>query len=136
MASDRRSSSTVCCGDRCARLSNYFDAISSALAPTDVPLPSISISTRTKTCADALMTTAPNRNGFANGTGRSKNAMSRTAKRGGMVCASIQRALGEEMFSDALHQLGEHRIGHGVERARARQRHIVDGGDRAGPLGH
>ena len=31
------------------------------------------------------MTTAPNRNGFVNGTGRSKNTMSRTTKRGAMV---------------------------------------------------
>ena len=33
MVSERPNSPTVCCGDRCARLSNHFDAINSALAP-------------------------------------------------------------------------------------------------------
>src|SRR6059058_5535579 len=137
MVSERPNSPTVCCGDRCARLSNHFDAISSALAPTEVDLPSTSTSTRTKTCAEALIATAPNRNGFVNGTGRSKNEMSRTAIRGGMAfLTSIQRALGEEMLTDALYQFGEHRIGHGIERTRARQRHLVDRRDRTGPLGH
>src|SRR6266404_6793716 len=50
--------------------------------------------------------------------------------------ASIQRALGEEMLADALHQFGEHRISHGVERARAWQRHLIDRRDRARPFGH
>src|SRR6266576_3633191 len=137
MVSERRNSPMVCCGDRCGRLSNHFDAINSALAPMEVPLPSTSTSTRTNACTEELITTAPNRKGFVNGTGRSKNEMSRTAKRSGMVfLASVQRALGKKMPADALHQFGEHRIGHGVERARARQRDIVDRGDRAGPFGH
>src|SRR5690242_11932697 len=97
----------VCCGDRCGRLSNHFEAIISALAPIDVPLPSISISARTKTCTEEVITTLPNRNGFANGIGRSKNEISRTATRGGMAFPLIQRALGEEVFSDPLHQFGE-----------------------------
>ena len=49
---------------------------------------------------------------------------------------SVQRALGEEMLADPLHQFGEGGIGHRVQRARARQRHVVDRRDRAGPLGH
>src|SRR6185312_13501148 len=105
--SDRRNPSTVCCGDRCARLSNHLAAIISALAPTDVPLPSISTSARTNTCTDELITTLPNRNGFANGIDRSKREMSFMARRGGIAASLVQRALGEEMLADPLHQFGE-----------------------------
>ena len=70
--SERRNSPTVCSGESCGRLSNHFGTSSSALAPTDVPLPSTSISTRTNACGVALMTTAPNWNGRTKRTGRSK----------------------------------------------------------------
>src|SRR5882757_9258214 len=98
----------VSCGDKCGRLSNHFATRNSAVAPTALPLfllwPSTSISTRANICGVALMTTAPNRNGRAKLTGRSKKAISRTAKRGGIGLFSIQRALGEEVFADPLHQ--------------------------------
>src|SRR5204862_468790 len=83
----------------------------------------------TNACGVALMTTAPNRNGRAKLTGRSKKAISRTARRGGMDKTSIQRTLREKMLADALHQFGEDGIGHRIERARARQRHVVDRGN-------
>ena len=76
--------STVSSGDRCGRLSNHFGTRNSALAPIALPSPSTSISTRTKACGVALITTAPNRNGRAKVTGRSKKDMSRTAKRYGI----------------------------------------------------
>ncbi len=58
-----------------------------------VPLPSISISARTNTCTDDVITTLPNRNGFANGIGRSKNEISRTAmtRRHGVLHSSPAR---------------------------------------------
>ena len=61
--------------------------------PIALPLPSTSISTRTKACGVALMTTAPNRNGRAKVTGRSKKAMSSTAKRSGIEASSQSSAL-------------------------------------------
>src|SRR6202035_1161184 len=134
--SDRLNSSTVCSVESDARLSNHFGTIISALAPTALPLPSISISARTKTCEAASTTTAPKRNGRAKRTGRSKSVISRTARRSGIVTPLIQRALREEVLADALDQFREDRIAHDVKRARARQRHITDRRDRAGPLGH
>src|ERR1041385_180351 len=116
IVSERRNSSAVCSDDRCGRLSNHFGASNSAVAPTDAALPSTSISTRTKICVAAWMVTAPNRNGRTNGTGRSNSTMSRNISRGA-IKASIQRALREKMLADALHQLGEHRIGHRIQRA-------------------
>ena len=74
MSSERRNSATVCSGESCGRLSNHFGAISSALAPTDVPLPSTSTSTRTKACTADVIVTAPKRNG------RAKVPAARTAK--------------------------------------------------------
>ena len=85
MASERRNWSTVSSGESCGRLSNHFGAISSALAPTDMPLPSTSISARTKACTADVIVTAPNRNGLAKETGRSNSEISRTANRGGMI---------------------------------------------------
>src|SRR6266567_273818 len=130
ISSERRNPSTVCAGDNSGRLSNHFGTSSSALAPTATPLlvvlPSTSISTRTNSCGVALMVIAPKRNGRANCTGRSKNAISRSFRRGAM--ALVQRTLREKVLADALYEFGEHRVGHHVQRARARQRHVVDGG--------
>src|SRR5215204_6549176 len=120
ISSDRRNSVTVCSGDRCGRLSNHFGTRNSALAPTALPSPSTSISTRTKACGVALMTTAPNRNGRAKVTGRSKKAKSFTAKRYDIKQLSVQRALGEKVLTNPLHQFGEGGIGHGVQRTWAR----------------
>src|SRR5580658_1203972 len=47
-----------------------------------------------------------------------------------------EAAAAAAVLANTLYQLGEYRIGHDVERARTRQRHVVDRGDRAGPLGH
>ena len=93
MASERRNSATVSSGESVGRLSNHFGTSNSALAPTEVPLPSTSISARTNSCAAALIATAPKRNGRTKRTGRSKNAMSRTATRGGMVWCPQSSAL-------------------------------------------
>src|ERR1051325_10824936 len=106
MTSERRNSAAVCSDDRCGRLSNHFGASNSAVAPTDVPLPSTSISTRTKICVAARIVTAPNRNGRTNGTGRLNSAISRNLSRGA-IKTSIQLALREKMLADALHQLRE-----------------------------
>ena len=101
--------------------------------PSTRPLPSTSISTRTNACGAASTITAPKRNGRAkrDRAFEQRDIMHHEAKRHGASLPQSQRALGEEVLADALHQLGEDRIGHGIERARARQRHVVDRGDRA-----
>src|SRR6476661_8162974 len=69
----------------CDRLSNHLPPRASELAPTALPLPSTSTSTSTKACDDAVTTTEPKRNGRENSTWRSKKAISRTARRGGIA---------------------------------------------------